>query len=98
MSVGREAKARATREQDCVVVKIVHDPKTKKTKVDYTPANPSIAAQVMTLALSGVIAKLGPLAANDDGNGAKPHPAGLIAKPSGLDQLRVEKTRARGTA
>jgi len=95
--VGREARARETREQDCVVVKIVHDPKTKRTKVDYTPANPRIAAQVMTLALSGVIAKLGPLAANDDGNGAKP-PVGVIAKPSGLDQLRVEKTRARGTS
>lgn len=81
------------------MVKIVHDPKTKRTQVDYTPANPRIAAQVMTLALSGVIAKLDPAppkVANDDASAGAATPSGLIAKPSGLDQLKVEKTRARG--
>lgn len=82
------------------MVKIVHDPKTKRTQVDYTPANPRIAAQVMVLALSGVIAKLDPAppkVANDDASAAAT-PSGLIAKPSGLDQLKVEKTRARGVS
>lgn len=93
--MGRESRARVARE---FVVRIRHDNDEKKTQIEYKPDDPVAAAHVLNLALAGVLAKLQrkpPEEAAPPADGVR---TPLIHKPTGVDRLRVEKTRTRGTS
>lgn len=88
--MGREARARATREQDCLTVKVVHDPKRKQTTVSYLPDDPKLALQILGAGITALASELQrkPKAKGDE--------APLLYRPTDAGRRVVEASRNRG--